>query len=572
MMVGSWAPLKNQPKFNTSTMILLTDGRVMVQEEATPHWHALTPDAQGSYLNGQWSTLADMSFWRRYYASGVLKDGRVFICGGEQSGDVPPNDSNKGEIYDPVKDNWTPIQTPPWTEVGDAASVVLPNGQIIVGDINSGACLIYDPTANSWTPTGSQSGRTNESTWILLPNDTIVAPQCFAPFRSQRYTIASGTWQDEGPLPVTLVDPVMSEMGPGMLMYNGSVIFFGAANNNGRGKTAIYTPPANLTSQGSWKAGPDIPIVNKKTMVCNDCPAVLLPNGKVLFTAANFVAKNWGSPIFFFEYDPVVNTIVSAPTPPNNNSYPYTQDPGIYWSRLMLLPTGQILFSASSNNIQAYTPDGVPHPSWKPKITTVKLMSSANGAYGELTGTQLNGLSQANVYGDDCYPATNYPLVQLKNVASSAVIYCRTFGMTTMGVGTGATPQQCSFSLANVPSGKFELRVVTNGIASDPYSLIYTVADRSIASLDATTGTPSIGQPAPPVVGADLTVALPSSLDQILMKIKYLDNAVERLNSIVAEVKPKVSRRDVAKEFEAPETPNVKETRSRKAKKKAKRS
>jgi hypothetical protein len=180
MMVGSWAPLKHQPKFNTSTMILLTDGRVMVQEEATPHWHALTPDAQGSYLNGQWSTLADMSFWRRYYASGVLKDGRVFICGGEQSGDVPPNDSNKGEIYDPEQDHWVPIQTPPWKQVGDAASIVLPSGNIIIGDINSGACIIYDPTANSWTPTGSQSGRTNESTWILLPNDTIVAPQCFA--------------------------------------------------------------------------------------------------------------------------------------------------------------------------------------------------------------------------------------------------------------------------------------------------------------------------------------------------------------------------------------------------------
>jgi len=571
-MVGSWASLKSQPKFNTSTMILLTDGRVMVQEEATPHWHALTPDAQGSYVNGQWSTLADMSFWRRYYASGVLKDGRVFICGGEQSGDVPPDDSNKGEISDPVKDNWTPIQTPPWKEVGDAASVVLPNGQIIVGDINSGACLIYDPTANSWTPTGSQSGRTNESTWILLPNDTIVAPQCFAPFRSQRYTIASGTWQDEGPLPVTLVDSAMSEMGPGMLMYNGSVIFFGAANSNGRGKTAIYTPPATPASQGVWKAGPDIPIVNKQTMVCNDCPAVLLPNGKVLFAAANFVAKDWGSPIFFFEYDPVANTIASAPTPPNNNTYPYAQAPGIYWSRLMLLPTGQILFSASSNNIQAYTPDGGPHTSWTPKITTVKLMSSAVGAYGELTGTQLNGLSQANVYGDDCYPATNYPLVQLKDVASSTVMYCRTFGMSTMGIGTGATPQQCNFSLANVPSGKFELRVVTNGIASDAYPLIYTVADGSISSLDATTGQPSIGQPAPPVVGADLTAALSPSLDQILMKIKYLDNAVERLNSIVAGVKPKVSKKDVAKEFETPETPGVEKTRSRKVKKRAKRS
>jgi hypothetical protein len=36
-MTGTWQGLGNQPTFYTSTMILLTDGRVMVQEEATPH-------------------------------------------------------------------------------------------------------------------------------------------------------------------------------------------------------------------------------------------------------------------------------------------------------------------------------------------------------------------------------------------------------------------------------------------------------------------------------------------------------------------------------------------------------
>ncbi len=119
-MAGTWQGLVNQPTFYTSTMILLTDGRVMVQEEDTPHWHALTPDSNGSYINGTWSTLADMSFMRRYYASGVLKDGRVIIIGGEQSGDIP--DTNKGEIYDHVLDTWTSIPTPPgWSEVGDAS-------------------------------------------------------------------------------------------------------------------------------------------------------------------------------------------------------------------------------------------------------------------------------------------------------------------------------------------------------------------------------------------------------------------------------------------------------------------
>ena len=152
-MPGTWTPLTTQPTFNTSTMILLTDGRIMVQEEGSAHWHALKPDSNGSYIGGQWSTLQNMSFWRRYYASGVMKDGRVFICGGEQSGDATVKDgedSNKGEIYDPVLDKWIPIATPSWAQVGDAASCVLPDGEIMVGALLSGDCIIYDPATNSW--------------------------------------------------------------------------------------------------------------------------------------------------------------------------------------------------------------------------------------------------------------------------------------------------------------------------------------------------------------------------------------------------------------------------------------
>ncbi|HSV24811.1 MAG TPA: hypothetical protein VLJ17_17485 [Xanthobacteraceae bacterium] len=101
-MAGSWQALNHQPTFNTSTMILLSDGRVMVQEEATAHWHALTPDSHGSYVNGTWSPLADMSFWRRYYASGMLKDGRVVLIGGEQSGAGGDRNRGKSTILYPI--------------------------------------------------------------------------------------------------------------------------------------------------------------------------------------------------------------------------------------------------------------------------------------------------------------------------------------------------------------------------------------------------------------------------------------------------------------------------------------
>jgi hypothetical protein len=289
-MARMWRPLKNQPQFDTSTMILLTDGRVMVQQEWTRRWYALTPDDNGCYIHGKWSRLADMSFRRRYYASGILKDGRFRLCGGEYSGD--PDDTNKGEIYDPVSDRWTPIATPPWKKMGDAPGCVLPDGRVLIGALDSGYCRIYDPATDSWSTTGSQRFRTGEQTWILLPDDTIVTVRCYRPYRSQKYIISSGSWQNEGSLPVTVVDKAQGEIGPGMLMHNRKVIFFGAAKSVGCGKTLIYTPPATPTEKGRWDAGPDIPKVDGDAMVSNDCPAALLPNGKVLFTAAKFVKND----------------------------------------------------------------------------------------------------------------------------------------------------------------------------------------------------------------------------------------------------------------------------------------
>src|SRR5450432_1571000 len=113
-MPGTWTPLVTQPTFNTSTMILLSDSRIMIQEDNTPFWHALTA-TNGSYVHGRWSDLAPMSLWRRYYASAVLKDGRLFVCGGEDNGDPFP-ETNKGEIYDPTLDQWSPIPDPPWAK------------------------------------------------------------------------------------------------------------------------------------------------------------------------------------------------------------------------------------------------------------------------------------------------------------------------------------------------------------------------------------------------------------------------------------------------------------------------
>jgi len=419
--------------------------------------------------------------------------------------------------------------------VGDASCCILPDGELIIGALLTGDTQIYNPTTNSWSPGGVKAVRSNEETWVLLPDKTILTVQCFAPFGGEKFIISSNLWKTEGSPPVTLVDPVMHEIGPAMLMYNGHVIYFGAANDNGHGKTALYAPPASPTGTGVWRAGPDIPKVNNQTIVCNDCPASLLPNGKVLFTAANFVNNGWGQPILFFEYDPNTNTISQAPTPPNNNNV-------LFLSRLMLLPTGQVLFSAFSNNIQCYTPDGGPENAWRPTIFGIPWRIS--NTEWLLYGTQLNGLSQANIYGDDCYPATNYPLIRLRqSLPPNKVYFARTYNFSTMGVATGPSLQHFNFSVRNIPYGHYELCVIANGISSYCVPFHYR---RLILGRPATEPTADAEETLLSV--EEDVVAESATIAELRTQIKGLQNSIRRIEAITKLEEPKPAPKEITQE------------------------
>ncbi len=103
---GKWTKVTNDPGINTSTMFLLTDGTVLCQQANDSRWRKLTPDDSGNYVNGTWSDVSPSDDKRLYYASGVMKDGRLFACGGEYAGTNLAVWSNKTEIYDPVPDSF----------------------------------------------------------------------------------------------------------------------------------------------------------------------------------------------------------------------------------------------------------------------------------------------------------------------------------------------------------------------------------------------------------------------------------------------------------------------------------
>jgi hypothetical protein len=198
----------------------------------------------------------------------------------------------------------------------------------------------------------------------------------------------------------------------------------------------------------------------------SDAPAVLLPNGKVLLTASPppTPAESFPSPTTFFEYDPFTN-----PTnPPVVVPSPVNYDTPCFRGRLLLLPSGKVLYSSQSSTVAIYTPDSGPAASWRPVITSMATVLHPGQTY-TLTGHQLNGLSQACFYGDDATMATNYPIVRLTNISTGAVTYCRTANHSTMGVATGLAPVTTDLMVPNgLLNGAYRLEVVANGIPSVP--------------------------------------------------------------------------------------------------------
>jgi hypothetical protein len=451
-----WTPIKNKPPFaSPSTALLLTDGTILVQDADASDWWKLTPDLNANYVNGTWTQVASLpsGYGPLYYASAVLADGRVIVEGGEYNLGNAQVETNLGAIYDPVQNTWTTLSAPPgFAKIGDAQSVVFPDGTFMVADIFNTQTATLDPKTMTWTvlPGTGKQDRNSEEGWTLLPDSTVLTVDAIAASNAEKFVISSSDWINAGNTIVRLEDPGSQEIGPAVLRPDGTVFATGA-NASGAGHTSVYTPPSNPMNPGTWTPGPDFP----NSLDIADGPASLLPNGNVLCQASPGI---FHPPSSFFEWD---GTNLNAVPGPKNAS----SDPS-YVSRMLLLPTGQILWTDGSPDVEVYTPAGAANPAWAPTITSAP-SSVTRGQTYQITGTQFNGLSQGSAYGDDAQMATNYPLVAIRNRKTGHIFFMRTHDHSTMGVATGSTPVSTNFDVpTKMETGPSDIVVGVNGIHS----------------------------------------------------------------------------------------------------------
>src|SRR5215472_13416184 len=501
-----WTKATNAPPVSVGAMLLLTDGRVLVHSEPNctgctgnySSWYTLTPDATGSYIHGTWTQVASLpsGYEPLFFGSAVLADGKVVVQGGEYN---CPNQNcsgvwqSNGAIYDPAANTWTSTTAPSSSRIGDAESVVLPNGTWMLAECcaiafgHSAFPVYYYFNENnlSFTNKASSSDGKNdefdEEGWNLLPNNLVLTVDAYTTntvltgTNSETYDSSSNTWSTAGSTINQLWDSHCMlgggsfEVGPAVLRPDGTVIATGASDCE-PGHTAVYD-----SSAGTWAAGPDFP----NNDAANDAPAALEINGNVIIEASPF-SGTFSSPSSVYEWD---GTNLNAfPAPPN------AVNTASYQGHFLVLPNGQIMYTDYSTDVEFLTSAGTFNGVWQPTITTVPSTIAAGGTYS-ISGTQFNGLSQAAAYGDDFQDATNYPLVQIVNTGTGHVFYAKTHGHSTMGVATGNTTVSTNFDVPpGIESGASQLFVIANGIPSAP-------ADVTVApsfSLSATPGSQNV--------------------------------------------------------------------------------
>ncbi|HKD36232.1 MAG TPA: hypothetical protein VKB78_05505, partial [Pirellulales bacterium] len=392
------------------------------------------------------------------------------------TGTVGIGDTNTGEIFTPPTTpggmgSWQNITPFPNGTFGDGNMELLSDGTVLTEALGTNQTYRYNPAldplldpslpANSqpWTQDASlPNGQGNdEAAWTKLPDGSILSylvntniGQTGVRF-VQGATQALDQWVSTGAAPNPLGSNgganIGNEMGPGFLLPDGRVFVIGSS-----GYTAIYSPPALAhNSTGSWVAGPTIP----NGMGGTDSPGSMLPNGDVLFAVSPYITTNGTSgnpapvnPVFntptqIDEYNPTTNSI-SVVSPSQSSGT-------VFVTRMLNLPSGQILFTDSSSSASVYSPNSMPNgtptplDAWRPVITNIK--HNADGSF-TLTGTQLTGISEGSAYGDDAQMATSFPIVQIATGGNT--LFATTSKWSSANVATGGAVETVNFTL---PSG-----------------------------------------------------------------------------------------------------------------------
>ncbi len=414
--------------------------------------------------------------------------------------------SNSTYIYNMDNNTFTFAANKVYNDSSDEEGwTKLSNGKIINYDIfqsissGTGYAELYDPAANKWSSIspadGSASGTlpllsSTEIGYELGPALRLLDGRAFivgANGNTAHYNPSGNSWAP-GPVITGTLNGISATFGsddaPGAILPNGQVIFAADAGPSPvistgsavSGSAVISGINSTATIQIGWgvtqTSGSQV-IPFGAAVKSVDSPTQVTITQNATGTASGIgleIGGVYSPPTQLFDFNPNTNTI--SPVSPAIPDAGLQTTPS-YATRMLMLPTGQLLFADGSSQLWVYTSDGTAPSSLQPVTTGV---SYSAGVF-TLTGLRLSGQSAGAAYGDDVEMDENYPIVRLEN-STGGVYYCRTTNWSSTEVGPGSTPQTVNFTLnAAVTPGNYSLIVSAAGISSAPTPILITQTD-----------------------------------------------------------------------------------------------
>src|SRR5213078_2182015 len=231
------------------------------------------------------------------------------------------------------------------------------------------------------------------------------------------------------------------------LLPSGKVLVAGGSNGSDLSSAELYDP-----ASGTWTATGSLGTARDAHT------ATLLPNGKVLVAGGST-----GSGLSSAElYDPASGTWTTT------GSLGTARDA----HTATLLPNGKVLVAGGNNgpalsSAELYDPGLGFDPGWQPLLTMVTPLI-VQGSELTASGSRFQGISEASGGNAAQNSSSNYPLVQLLNLANEQTLLLPVDAMTGWSDSSlTSTPiTVMTASSSGFPIGYALVTVFTNGIPS----------------------------------------------------------------------------------------------------------
>jgi hypothetical protein len=440
---------------------------------------------------------ADVVTFNEYYQltgclgddpSSLLSRGRILV------GDLVNANTY---IYDVARNAWRPSGTKVypaessdeegWTRTSEGTIVAYDLFQSIA--TNGSYAEKYNPKTGNWRSISPSDG-TAQGTIPQLSSPNLgyeLGPslrlqdgrvlEIGASQHTALYNPIWNTWEAGPDISGTLngiASPFGADDAPGAILPNGHVIFAadaGASQVTSSGNITVGSPvitgiPSTAIFQVFWSvSGTGIPggayiaSVDSPSQVTISSPATQTTSGDAISWGGTF-----SNPTELFEFDPLRNSIHQITSTLPDANLPFE---GSYPTRMLILPTGQLLFSDSSSQLWVYTSDDGPNPFLRPIIFNVNYVG---GGKFRLTGLQIDGQSSGAAYGDDDQMDSNYPIIRMVD-SHGDVLYARTSNWSKISVGEDGIETVDFTPNPEVTPGHYSLIVSGAGISSFPFPI-----------------------------------------------------------------------------------------------------